>query len=279
MRTLSLLCLSLLWVGSVMADEVIVVMTTGERFVTSEVWEEDGKIRFNMQGLMVSVKSQEVAGIIRSQGNGYAGVQQQHSVPENALAADKKKNNPLPLSAGPAPAQHPAQPQSQIRRPHKPRQAEGYTVPNASRTSAAGSRMSEEIGLDGLVWRMPPAQIAGLEKIETDDAFGGIEQHWRPDQPLTFNDADLTGLVYGFWNDQLYSIMMWTDGRIGYDLLRSAILARFGPGRQNNANVERYVWVGEETQRMLEFDIKRNTGIFIMRAGRLHAQIRELYPD
>jgi hypothetical protein len=278
MRTLTLFCLCFLWVGSVIADEVTVVMSTGERFVTSEVWEEDGKIRFNMQGLMVSVKNDEVAGIIRSQRGGFAEAQPPDSAPANELAANIKTGS-LPLPAGTDPAQHAAQPQGPIRRPHKSLHTERNTVPNASRTSAARLRTSEEIGLDGLVWRLSPAQIAGLEKIETDAAFGGIEQHWRPDQPLTFNDADLTGLVYGFWNDQLYSVMMWADGRIGYDLLRKAIFARFGPGRQNNSNVERYVWVGEETQRMLEFDTKRNTGIFIMRAGRLHAQIRALYPD
>jgi hypothetical protein len=169
MRTLTLLCLCLLWVGSVMADEVIVVMTTGERFVTSEVWEEDGKIRFNMQGLMVSVKNDEVAGIIRSQGGGYAEAQPRHSAPANELAANIK-TDALSLPAVPDPAQHAAQPQGQIHRPHKPLHSDnGYTVPNAARTSAARlRRTSEEIGLDGLVWRMPLAQIAGLEKIETD---------------------------------------------------------------------------------------------------------------
>ncbi len=273
MHIATALCACILWVMPVVADDVIVVMTTGERFATSEVWEEDGKIRFNMQGLMVSVKNEEVAGIIRNQISGYSGTQPRHSAPTST--ADDVKKVPLPSSPRTVPGQHPTRAQN----PYKPLHADGHKVPDASRTSSRKYRASEEIGLDGLVWRMPSEQITGLVKVETDEAFGGIDQHWRPDQPMTFNDVDLTGLVYGFWNNQLYSVMMWADGRIGYDRLRNAVFARYGPGRQNNPNVERYVWAGEETQRMLELDIKRNTGIFIMRAGRLHAHIKQLYPD
>ena len=50
-----------------LADEVVLI--SGERFTSSRIWEENGKILFDMQGLIVSVSRADVADIVRGSGN------------------------------------------------------------------------------------------------------------------------------------------------------------------------------------------------------------------
>lgn len=72
---------------------------------------------------------------------------------------------------------------------------------------------------------------------------------------------------------------MWADGRRAYRRLKDEIFARYGNGVRSKPKVERYVWVDKDTQRMLEFDAKRNTGLFVMRSSELTGRIKALYPS
>ncbi len=125
---------------------------------------------------------------------------------------------------------------------------------------------------------MSAARLPGGKKLKTDPAFGGIDQYYQPDQPLLFAGVPLDGLVFGFWQDRLYSVMMWANGRIGYDRLRGAIFSAFGRGAQLKSDIERYVWEEPSTQRMLELDDELKTGIFIMRSSEIDAIIKSRYP-
>ena len=129
-----------------------------------------------------------------------------------------------------------------------------------------------------MAWRMTPTKISGLQKVETDPAFGGIDQYYLPDQPMVFAGAPIAGLVYGFWQNQLYSIMIWSEGRIGYRQLKHGVFSAYGRGIQRRLDVERYVWDEPQTQRLLEFDEERKIGLFIMRSTELDAVIKEHYP-
>jgi hypothetical protein len=84
--------------------------------------------------------------------------------------------------------------------------------------------------------------------------------------------------VYGFWQNQLYSVMMWTKGRRGYERMKAEIFTRYSQGTRKKQDIERYIWLEDKTQRMLEFDSAIQTGLFIMRSSELDARIKERYP-
>ncbi len=244
--------------SNIRADEV--VLTTGERFTSSKVWEAEGKIRFDLQGLVVSVDKADVAAVIRS--------------------------SPLPLPPPPeavvAPRQVPPliQPSRPVRTP--PEKSAPLPVPDhpASRNDAVGKSRVRGIGFDGIAWQMKPSQIPGIEKFKTDPAYGGIDQYWRPDGSLIFGNLALDGLIFGFWRDRLYSIMIWVDGKPGYERLRQVVFDRYGRGIKNEKGLERYVWLDDTTtDRMVEFDTELNTGIFWMRSRGLNLDIKRLYPE
>ena len=126
---------------------------------------------------------------------------------------------------------------------------------------------------------MKPEQIPGIERLNRDPAYGGIDQYWRPGESLTLGQALLDGLILGFWQNRLYSIMLWVDGKPAYSRLQHAVFDRYGEGHKNPQGLERYIWSDQTTDRMLEFDPKLNTGIFWMRSKDLDQQIKTLYPE
>jgi hypothetical protein len=255
-------CGALACLPSGWADEII--MTSGERFSTDRIWSEGDKIRFSMQGLVVSVLKQDVASVVHGDG-----------VPL-PLAETPPPPNPTPPGPTPQPrvteeasAPAPTQP------PKWPWPKRDADQPSPS---PAQRRVVEGTGLAQARWGMPPGELPGLKKFKTDPLYGGIDQYWLPDQKLQFGAALLEGWFYNFWQDRLYSIIMWADGRAGYERLKGEIFVHYGPGVQRRPEVERFVWDDGPSQRMLEFDEKSRSGIFVMRSSEVDQQINARYP-
>jgi hypothetical protein len=249
------------------ADEII--MTSGERFTTDHIWSEGDKIRFSMQGLVVSVLKEDVASVVRGDGK---------PLPLVTPAPPPAPTPPAPTPPGATPqprvheeASAPAPTQSP-KRPWSKRDADRPSPSPAQR------RVVEGTGLAQVRWGMAPGELAGLQKFKTDPLYGGIDQYWLPDQRLQFGEALLDGWLYNFWQDRLYSIIMWVDGRIGYERLKGEIFAHYGQGVRRRPEVERYVWDDGPSQRMLEFDSKSQSGIFVMRSSEVDQQIKARYP-
>ncbi len=251
---------------AVQADEL--VMKTGERFSSDRVWEEGGKIRFNMQGLLVSVDKDEVAAVIHKDG----GLQ------NNSSQAPHQSKSLVRGKEEPGATNFPSN-KDQRRTSQETDSQKHATQNRAHKAPSQGTRMEYGTGLKNVSWKMRPEAIGGLVKIKTEPTFGGIDQYSRPEKALQIGDALLDGVAYGFWRDQLYSIMMWVDGRIGYRRLKDELFHQFGQGSQNKPEVERYIWLEDKTQRMLEFDTNLNIGIFIMRSAELDDQIKKQYPN
>jgi hypothetical protein len=234
-----------------MADEII--MTTGETFSSPKVWEEDGKIRFSMHGLMVSVEKSEVAQIIRNQDS---------PQPTRKPIQPRVQAPVAPLSPQP--------PEPTIK--SKPLERTPANRPGPVKASAAGG-----IGLAGISWHLQLSDLPDLKKLETDPMYGGIDQYYRENETMTLGPVALDGKVYGFWRNRLYMITMWVEGPPAYKRLRKAVFERYGRGSQNNDGLERYVWEDPTTDRMLEFDEQLNTGLFWMRSRALDDKIKQLY--
>jgi hypothetical protein len=246
-----------------------VVLNSGETFDSAKVWQENGKIRFDLHGLVVSVDKDDVASIIRNDGSPSAPV-----VPQILQPATQEPPTPPanPTPEQPRTADRPENPPPL----HEPRSAAPHSPErsnHAKRTAVQGT------GLAGISWQMKPSDIAGLAKVKTEPEFGGIDQYVRPDQALALGRAPLDGMVYGFWRNRLYSITAWVDGRPGYERLKAEVMTRYGEGQANRKGLERYVWRDQTTDRLLEFDGSLNSGLFWMRSRRVDAQIKEHYPQ
>jgi hypothetical protein len=249
--------------AATMADEII--MTTGETFSSPKIWEEDGKIRFNMHGLIVSVEKSEVAQIIRNQ---------QSPQPTRKPTQPRNQASVVPLPPqNPDPTIHTKPLTSKPA--HSARPAISSHRKNEDRAMKAS--MAVGIGLEGMSWHLEPSDLPGLKKLETDPMYGGIDQYYRENETMTLGPADLDGKIYGFWRNRLYMITMWVEGPAAYKRLRKAVFGRYGRGTQNNDGLERYIWADPTTDRMLEFDEQLNSGLFWMRSHALDDKIKQLY--
>ena len=246
-----------------MADEII--MITGESISSPKVWEEDGKIRFSMHGLIVSVEKSEVAQIIR------------HQDSPQPTRKPIQPQNQTPVV--PLPLQNPEPTMQTKPLTHKPASAHRQLKPSryinpdqAIKPATAGG-----IGLEGISWHLKPSDLPDLKKIDTDPMYGGIDQYYRENEIMKLGPAVLDGRIYGFWRNRLYMITMWVEGPPAYKRLRKAVFERYGRGIQNSNGLERYIWEDPTTDRMLEFDGQLNTGLFWMRSRALDEKIKQLY--
>ena len=248
----------------------VIVLKSGEKFTSAKVWEENGAIHFNMNGLIVKVDTQDVASILHN-GNGQANPQpslmakQQKGADDSVLRPPEPARDPGPTSSqkasgSKAPPPRPSASHRPLARPEKPEPR---------------SKTVNGTGINGIAWRMAPEQIPGLVRVQTEWDAEGIDHYIRPDEALRLNGARLDGIVYGFLGKQLYSVMYWVAGPPGYTTLKSAVRDRFGPGTKSERGLERYVWRTPDTDRMLEFDKELNSGIFWMRSRELDAQPKQ----
>lgn len=242
------------FVRGVVADEII--LTTGDRFTSPKVWEEGDKVLFDMQGLIVNVNKKDVAAVIRG------------THPTGSAAFPDQSNPGSQRITPPALAPQPADKPVLSQKPADPIDRNQHP-----KTKIQG------IGFDGLTWQMHPRDISGIDKLGTDPSYGGIDQYWRPAGNLTLGDVLLDGLIFGFWQNRLYTILVWVNGKPAYTRLQRSVFERYGPGRKNEKGLERYIWIDGTTDRMLEFDPQRNTGIFWMRSRDLDIQVKRLYPE
>lgn len=64
--------------------------------------------------------------------------------------------------------------------------------------------------------------------VRTDPSSGGINFYKRADEEMQIGDGNLTTVEYGFWQDQLSTILITLTGFSNFDAVRAATEARFG---------------------------------------------------
>jgi hypothetical protein len=247
----------------------VLIMRTGERFETSQLWEGENTYRFDLNGLVVRVHKSDVAGVIRAE----APEGRAPAPPQLPQRAGNARND------GPPPAEY-AQVAPPKPPPQTPDSGKNASEPRQKAPSAPKPIISaQDTGLQGVAWQMNPSDLPGLEKVGNDDLLGGIDQYRLADIDFAFGRAGLDGMLFGFWRNRLYSITCWIAGRPGYEQLKDEVFATYGKGHKNRTGLERYVWQSRDSDRLLEFDDQLNSGIFWMRSRKLDTLIREINPQ
>jgi hypothetical protein len=144
--------------------------------------------------------------------------------------------------------------------------------PHFEKTENANFGISD--GFRDLAWGSELSDIAGMVKTETDTGLTGVVEFVRPDDVLRIGEAKLKSIIYSFWQDQLYTVTIWTQNKSNYNALRRAVFERFGEGSQGNASIERYIWSDRLTDRMLEYIKETEYGLLWMRSRDLDRKLK-----
>ena len=153
--------------------------------------------------------------------------------------------------------------------------------PPSSSDAPALSPLStvDEVGYLNLRWGQPSSHLAGLEPVETDPAYGGVQQYTQIQPKKHFGRAQVDDIVYGFWQGGLYTIIVWISNFLDFGELKAEAFRRYGEGIQNRDDVEKYFWTDQGADRMLFYNDETDTGYLWMRSRAVHDRIRSRYPD
>jgi hypothetical protein len=271
-----------------------VILTSGEKFQTDRSWREDGRLKFRLNGLVVSVPQGDVAKVVGSETATATPAKRQkatQSLPAapvmTVTTADglrsqrqKRLQNALRLPPPePASAHKPLPPPGSKPTPGRPAPPDRIPQLQVANPPATPSIPSNRSVFRDLAWGMRPSSMPGLLLSQTNPAYGGVDEFFYPEEDLKLGEAPLNGIVYGFWQNRLYTITIWADGRPRYEKLRRWVIDTYGSGHQRKKEVERRIWYGDGSDRLLEFDETLNTGIFWMRSQKLHARIKQIQPQ
>jgi hypothetical protein len=227
-------------IGTGIADTVI--LKSGEMYQTPQAWKENGIVSFYRNGRVIRVAEDEVERVIQ--------------IPDSK--ADVGPNGGRP------PENHPSPP------------AEGAAPPLPAPVRQPDG---DSVGYQALKWNSPPSAIEGLVSVGTDPAYGGVKQFSMKTRSNRFGRARVDDIVYGFWQDRLYTLTVWTSNFLDFRDVKAEAFRRFGPGLQNRDGVEKYIWSDSHSDRMLAYDYDSDVGYLWMRSKAVHRDVRARFPD
>lgn len=230
-------------VGLVDAD--MVILKSGEMFQTPKAWEENGIVSYYRDDRVVRVEAQAVERLIHSR---------------------------TPAEPPPSPPTPPT-PQSTPSPSAPPDMGSPDRLPGLQ-PSAGGNA-----GYLGLKWGQSPSQIDGLAFVQTDPAYGGVNQYRRPKARKRFVRARVDNIVFGFWKNRLYTILVEVSNYMDFIDLKAEAFRRYGETDPIPGQPDKYRWRGGGTDRQLAYDHQSDTGYLWMRSQKLHATIKEQYPE
>ncbi len=250
------------------SEAATVILRSGEKFTSPKVWKEGSTVKFYLHGIVVGVPGTDVQKIIDTPASSTLETKKDGSRPPvSSLNANKKSTAATTRSLVPGPvASRSDQKQRLARKPH-----------TAAKTTGPPSRI-DHLPWPGLRWKMRPAALGKLVRVKTENLYGGIVQYAWQDKPLRWAKIELDGLTFGFWRNQLYCLTMWVYGPPRFKRLRQEAFARYGRVRSVKKGSPKYIWRGKQTDALLEFDHKLNTGIFWFRSRALDELAKRLQP-
>ena len=123
---------------------------------------------------------------------------------------------------------------------------------------------SEPDGFRGIKWGQDISTVDGLVYVSTDPSYGGIDCYIREGDELKMGNAKLERIVYGFWKNKFSDVRISTKGYTNWSSFKAVVFEKFGEGYQDNEYIEEYVWWGEKTWMILEYNEFSKEGLLFM---------------
>ncbi len=217
----------------------MVILKSGEMYQTRRAWKENGVVKYYKNGQVVRVDESEVDRLIHA--TAPAG---DKTVPELPPAADPPSD--VPVVGQPLPPPLPT---------------------------------GDDAGYHELKWGQSLSKLDGMTLVGTDPAYGGVQQYTRKQGKKRFGRASVDNLFFGFWEGGLYTILVEVSNFLDFRDLKIEAFRRFGEGRSEGDNIERYRWTDRGSDRLLSYDYDSDAGYLWMRSRMLHEKVRARYPQ
>jgi hypothetical protein len=103
----------------------------------------------------------------------------------------------------------------------------------------------------GMKWRANISEFSGMHFIAAD---ADLRFYDKRDENIQIGDGTVSKIIYGFYKDNLYSVLVYFDGLINYSKLKEIYVQKYGQPFQPNEYVNKYFWNGDNVDILLTYD-------------------------
>ncbi|MGA7579236.1 MAG: hypothetical protein ACLQUW_08975 [Desulfobaccales bacterium] len=119
----------------------------------------------------------------------------------------------------------------------------------------------EPDGFRGIKWGTDISILRGMELVEDD----GLDKFYKnKEDNMMIGAAQLSEIIYVFWDGKFASILIQTNGQKNYGHLKDACFEKFGKGMRTDADqrsdIEYYIWEGAMTGIDLKYEKVKDVG-------------------
>jgi len=113
------------------------------------------------------------------------------------------------------------------------------------------SFLNEPGDFRGMKWKANIEDFFGMQFIAAD---GDLKFYERKDENTKIGDATVSKIIYGFYRDGFYSVLVYFDGLLNYSKIKEIYIQNYGEAFQPNEYVNKYFWNGDNVDILLTYD-------------------------
>ena len=109
----------------------------------------------------------------------------------------------------------------------------------------------------GMKWGVNIRDLQGMELMAEE---GDLKFFERTNDPTKLGDAEVDKVIYGFYKDRLYNVMIYFRSPSNFTKLEAMFSNELGKPFQPNTSEKKLFWNGEDVNLLLNFDEASNNG-------------------
>ena len=114
-------------------------------------------------------------------------------------------------------------------------------------------------GFRGLRWGTNIRNTTGLNQT-----FAGGSYYTRKSDKLTIGGAKLTSIYYVFYENRFHGVVISTKGASNWRLLKAAVSAHYGKGKQGNRFADEWGWPQDDVEINLDYNKSTQSALLTM---------------
>jgi hypothetical protein len=112
----------------------------------------------------------------------------------------------------------------------------------------------------GIKWGTNIRELPNMKVLAEEGDLKFLE---RENDGMKIDDADVEKIIYGFYKDRFYNVMIYYNSPLNFAKIRETLSREFGKPFQPVESEKKLFWNGEQVNLLLNFDDASNTGRII----------------
>jgi hypothetical protein len=111
--------------------------------------------------------------------------------------------------------------------------------------------VQEPEGFRGIPWGTSIRQLPDMVFIAQE---GHLKFYEKPHDKMKIGEAGVDSIVYGFYKDRLYSVLIYFSSTMNFSRLKETLEQEYGEYQQPNPYVDKYLWYGKRLDLLFTYE-------------------------